>query len=248
MRCAHDLEESLKTQVASDPVAMVAEVVQGVGGVIVPPPEYWPIVQNTCRKYGITLILDEVFTGFGRTGKMWAHEHWSLEPDMMAFAKVIGGGVPLGGVLTTNEVAHSVQPGDHFTTFGGNNQVGLAAANAVLDILGREALADRAERLGKRFKEGLDALVERHRIVGDVRGIGMFLGIDLVTDKAARIAGPALAKQAQSLLFDRGVIVSLAGVHHNVIRITPPLVISEAQIDDAVAAFDEAFSVMEAAS
>lgn len=245
LRCAEALGYAIKTAVPSEPVALIAEAVQGVGGVIVPPPEYWPLVEQTCREHGIILILDEVFTGFGRTGRAFAHQHWSVRPDMITFAKAVGGGIPLGGVLATAEIAETVTAGDHYTTFGGNNQVGLAAAHAVLDVLAGEDLLARAARLGELMRQGLDALADRHSSVGDVRGIGLFLGVELVADRHTKVPAPRLAKQAQAQLLADGFLVSLAGVSNNVIRLTPPLVITDEQIEAAVDAIDIALRAAE---
>lgn len=245
LRCASALERMLTTAVPSEPVALIAEAVQGVGGVLIPPPEYWPAIQRTCHEHGITLIVDEVFTGFGRTGRAFAYQHWSVRPDMVTFAKAVGGGIPLGGVLAAAKIADTVAAGDHYTTFGGNNQVGLAAAHAVLDVLADEDLSARANRLGERMRQDLEALAERHPSVGDVRGIGLFLGVELVTDRHAKTPAPRLAKQAQARLLADGFLVSIAGVNHNVIRLTPPLVITDEQVDDAVAAIDAALGAVE---
>jgi 4-aminobutyrate aminotransferase-like enzyme len=232
--CVDALEERLKTSVPGEAALMVAEPILGVGGIIVPPEEYWPRVQAVCRRNGITLIHDEVFTGFGRTGKMFAHQHWDARPDVVTFAKAIAGGVPLGGFIATEEVGTAFETGDHFTTFGANNQLGMASAHAVLDILQAEKLPEHAGALGARFLAGLRDLQGRYEAIGDVRGRGLMLGVELVRDRESRAPAPDLAKAVQGELRKRGVLVSVTGVHGCVLRLTPPLVITEAQVELAL--------------
>ncbi len=238
--CADSLEESLLTRVPGAAAAMVAEPILGVGGIIVPPREYWRKVQEILRRHDIALVHDEVFCGFGRTGRMFAHEHYDVAPDVVTFAKAVGGGVPLGGYIATDEVAGSLEAGDHFTTFGSNNQIGLAAGHAVLDILEQEQLPRRATERGDQLLRGLRELAERHEQVGDVRGEGLMIGVELVRDRESRTPDPELAKHLQQELRGRGVLVSITGVHACVLRMTPPLVISAAQVDTALEALAEA--------
>ena len=247
VKCADEVETALKTKVAGEAAIMIAEPVLGVGGVIVPPDDYWPKVEAICKRNNITLINDEVFTGFGRTGKMFAHQHWNGKPDMLTFAKAIGGGLPLGGVLTTDEVASSIQPGDHYTTFGSNNQVGLRAAHAVLDVMEEEALTARAASEGAYFLSGLKQIARSRAIVGDVRGLGLLIGVELVLDRETKAPAEAQARAVQATLHRKGFLIALTGNYGNVIRFTPPLVITRGQIDSAVAAVDEALALVSAA-
>ena len=189
------------------------------------------------------MIHDEVFSAFGRTGKTYAHEHWNVKPDVVTFAKAIGGGIPLGGFMATEEVGMSFDEGDHFTTFGANNQVGIAAGHAVLDVLEHEKLSSRAADTGAFFLEGLRRLGARHQNIGDVRGLGLMIGIEIVKDRASREPSVQLAKTVQRLMRERGVLVSITGVHGCVLRITPPLVITKDQVQSALYAFDSAFSM-----
>ncbi|MFN3437433.1 MAG: aspartate aminotransferase family protein [Acidovorax sp.] len=236
--CARSLEDAIKTRAAGEIVTMIAEPIICVGGVFIPPANYWPEVQEFCRKHRITLIFDEVFSGWGRTGRMFAHEHWDLEPDAVTFAKAIGGGVPLGGFMATETLGTAFDEGDHFTTFGSNNQIGMAAGHAVLDILAEERLADQAAEMGKRFVAGLKQLAITHKAIGDVRGLGLMIGVEFVKDRETKEPHPALTAYVQKTLRARGVLVSTTGVHGCVLRLTPPLVITADQIDHAIAEID----------
>ena len=240
VKCADVVEDALKTRVPGVAAAMIAEPIICVGGVLTPPPEYWPKVEATCRRNKITLIHDEVFSGWGRTGKMFAHEHWNVQPDVVTFAKAIGGGVPLGGFIATEELGTAFEEGDHFTTFGANNQIGIAAGHAVLDVIEREDLVKRSATMGTTFIEGLRRLAAKHPCIGDVRGLGLMIGVEIVNDRASREPAPQLTKRVQQAMRERGVLVSITGVHGCVLRITPPLVISESQVGMALETLDSA--------
>lgn len=242
VKCADVVEDVLKTRVPGAAAVMIAEPILGVGGVIVPPDNYWPKVQAICERNKITLIHDEVFTGFGRTGKVFAFQHWGTKPDAVTFAKAIGGGIPLAGFATTDQVASALDPNDHFTTFGSNNQVGIAAAHAVLDVLEDEKLAQRAQIAGATFMNALDQLARKFDVIGDVRGRGLMIGVEIVRDQKSRTPAPELTKKLQNALRDAGVLVSVTGVHGCVIRITPPLVLSDKQIDASLAALERALT------
>ena len=200
--------------------------------------------EATCRRNNVTLIHDEVFSGWGRTGKMFAHEHWNAKPDVVTFAKAIGGGVPLGGFIATEELGTAFEEGDHFTTFGANNQVGIAAGHAVLDIIEREDLVRRSAAMGATFLEGLRRLATKHAAIGDVRGLGLLIGVEIENDRTSREPAPQLTKRLQQAMRERGVLVSITGVHGCVLRITPPLVISEAQVRMALEALDSALTAV----
>ena len=237
-----EIESALRTRVAGEAAILISEPIWCVGGVYGPPADFWPRVAELCRKHGITLIFDEVFAGFGRTGKMFSYQHFDVQPEIMTFAKAVGGGLPLAGYIATEEVGSALEVGDHFTTFGANNQVGVAAGHAVLDILEEERLVERSAEAGRRFLDGLTRLKSKHLCIGDVRGYGLMLGVELVRDRASREPAAHLARQVQAALMDAGVLVSITGTYGCVLRITPPLVISDDQIDESIAAFDAAFS------
>jgi 4-aminobutyrate aminotransferase-like enzyme len=244
VKCAEVIEDAIKTRVPGEAAALIAEPIICVGGVLTPPPEYWPKVAAICRKHKILLIHDEVFSGWGRTGKTFAHQHWAVEPDIVTFAKAIGGGLPLGGFMATESVGTAFEEGDHFTTFGGNNQVGIAAGHAVLNVLKEERLNEKSARLGTYFVEALKRLMGRFPVIGDIRGLGLMIGLELVKDRATREPNPELASRLHRELRARRLLITTTGVHGCVLRITPPLVISQQQIDWAVATMEEAFTAV----
>ncbi len=238
-KCATAIEDSLKTRVPGEAAIMIAEPILAVGGVIVPPDDYWPKVQEILKRHNILLIHDEVFTGFGRTGQPFAYQHWGTTPDVVSFAKAIGGGIPLGGFIATEKVSSTFEDGDHFTTFGGNNQVGIAAGHVVLDVIEDEHLPERATTIGEYFIERLCELQRTCGFIGDVRGRGLMIGMEIVTDKESRKPAPDLAKRIQAEMRDRGIIIGVTGNYGCVLRVTPPLVISEQQVDQVIAEFRE---------
>jgi 4-aminobutyrate aminotransferase-like enzyme len=237
IRCATAIEDMLGTDVPGEAAVLIGEPILGVGGVIVPPDEYWPKVESICRRHGITLIIDEVFTGFGRTGTAFGHHHDGIRPDLVSFAKAIGGGVPLGGFIATEQLGTAFEPGDHFTTFGAKNQLGIAAGHAVLDILREERLADCARERGAQFMAGLKRLAQKYPVIGDVRGRGLMIAIETVKD-SERTPAPDIAKSFEREAIKEGVLISTTGVNGNVLRITPPLVITTGQVDKALRAFE----------
>jgi len=244
LKCANSIEDAIKVRMQSAPAVLISESVLCVGGVLPPPRNYWPRVQEICRKYNITLIVDEVFAGWGRSGKTFAHQHWDVQPDIVTFAKAIGGGVPLGGFMATEEVGTAFEEGDHFTTFGSNNQIGMAAGHAVLDILEEENLAENARICGEYFLEGLKRLAEKYDVIGDVRGIGLMIGIELVKNRETREPHPDFVKAMHTALRERKIMISTTGTYASTLRITPPLIITRDQIDHALRVFDETFAAL----
>ncbi len=248
LKCADTIENAMKTSVPGEAAVLIAEPILGVGGVIVPPDGYWRKIQETCLQHNITLIHDEVFTGFGRTGKIFAHHHWDVTPQIISFAKAIGGGVPLGGFAVDQTVAASIESGDHFTTFGSNNQIGLAAGGAVLDIIADENLVERAAAAGVTFKKGLFELQRKFKVIGEVRGMGLMIGVELVLDRTTKAPATEAARAVAQLMSERGVLVPVTGVHGCVIRITPPLILTDAQIGKALETLEAALAVSAKAS
>jgi 4-aminobutyrate aminotransferase-like enzyme len=244
-RSLGDLEKALKFRVPGGAAALIAEPIPCVGGVFVPPRDYWPRVRELCDRHGMLLIFDEVFCGWGRTGTLFAHEQWGVRPDILTFAKAIGGGLPLAGFVASDEIATAFEEGDHYTTFGGNNQLGVAAGHAVLDILETEHLVDEARAKGEHFLSGLMALQERYPCIGDVRGRGLMIGVEIVADRHLRTPDPHQAQAIQRMMQDLGVLVSASGAYGNVLRITPPLVITYGQIDTALARLAQSMDVLE---
>jgi 4-aminobutyrate aminotransferase / (S)-3-amino-2-methylpropionate transaminase / 5-aminovalerate transaminase len=242
IKCAEVVQDRLQTSVPGEAAILIAEPILGVGGIIVPPREYWPRVDEICKANEITLIHDEVFTGFGRTGLLFGHEHWSTRPDMITFAKAIGGGIPFGGVLATEEIGTAFEAGDHFTTFGPNNQIGSHVANTVLDIVKDESLSERASTLGEQFIGGLRDLALEHECIGDVRGLGLMIGVEIVKNRETKTPDPDRCQAIRSSMLGQGVLVGVTGVYGTVLRITPPLVIDSDQIARALGVLDAALS------
>jgi 4-aminobutyrate aminotransferase-like enzyme len=238
------LRDAIKFRAPGEFVMMIGETILGVSGVLVPPDNYWPRVAEICAENGIALVMDEVFVGFGRTGKMFAHQHWGIKPSIVTFAKAIGGGLPLGGFIATEEIGNAFSNTDHNTTFGCNNQVGLAAGHAVLDVIEDERLCERAAVNGERVLEYFRQLHSKYGFVGDVRGKGMVLAIEVVKDKASKTPVPAVAKELQSQLSANGVMVGVSGVHGNVLRMSPPLTMTDDQIGDSLERFGRAFAAV----
>jgi acetylornithine aminotransferase/acetylornithine/N-succinyldiaminopimelate aminotransferase len=217
---------ALEAELGSDVAAVLLEPVQGEGGVVVPPENYLTEVRALCDDFDVLLIFDEIQTGIARTGRWFAYEHFGVVPDVMCLAKAIAGGLPMGVCMASPEVAAAFAPGDHASTFGGG-PVQSAAALSVLDVIEREGLVERAELGGRRFVEGLAAIAPEG---AEVRGLGLLLGVALPTDDARRVAEEA---------FKRGVLVNDATP--NVVRVAPPLVITDEEIDRALAVLGEAF-------
>jgi 4-aminobutyrate aminotransferase len=238
-QCAEALEDVLRFHTSGDVAAFIAEPVLGEGGIIVPPPDYFKAVKSILDRHDILFIADEVQTGFGRTGAMFGSEHYDVEPDIVVTAKGIANGFPLGAFTTRDEIAASFQPGDHLSTFGGN-PVSCAAAIANIEFLLREDLASKARQDGDYILAQLGPLKERHPIIGDVRGLGLMIGIELVGDDGLTPV-PAQAEAVRAFCLENGVLVGVGGVYGNVVRIQPPLVITRDQIDYALEVLERAF-------
>lgn len=237
LACADAVETLIKTT-SGRMAAMFVEAIQGNGGVIVPPPGYFRRLREILDRYGILLVIDEVQTGFGRTGRMFAIEHYDVVPDVMTMAKALANGAPVGAFITTDELAASfTRPSA--STLGGN-PVTCAAALATLAVIARENLAARAAVLGELLKAGLEALQRRHPLIGDVRGLGLMVGAELVRPDGS----PATAETDQVLekMKDRGFLVGKNGLHRNVLAFQPPLVVDREDIDDLLAVLDDTFS------
>jgi 4-aminobutyrate aminotransferase len=223
--------------------AIIVEPVLGEGGYIVPPPGFLPRLREITAEHGILLIADEVQTGFGRTGEIFAVRHWDVEPDILVMAKGIASGLPLSGILARRELMAHWKPGTHGGTYGGN-VVSCAAAVATLDVIEDEGLVANARDQGKRFLTGLRALQDRYRSIGDVRGLGLMVAIELVKpdEGDGRVPDPDLTKRIQAEALARQLLVLTAGTYVNVIRIIPPLVTTADEIDLALSVLDEALA------
>ncbi|HSG85974.1 MAG TPA: aspartate aminotransferase family protein [Candidatus Limnocylindrales bacterium] len=220
--------------------AIVVEPVIGEGGYIVPPPAFLPRLREITREHGILLVADEVQTGFGRTGELFAVRHWDVEPDIMVMAKGIASGLPLSGILAREDVMAAWKPGVHGGTYGGN-VVACAAADATLDVIEDEGLVENARERGAQFLAGLRELATRHPAIGDVRGLGLMVAMELVLpgEGDGRVPDPALTKRIQAEALERKLIVLTAGTYANVVRIIPPLVTTAEEVDLALGILSE---------
>jgi 4-aminobutyrate aminotransferase/(S)-3-amino-2-methylpropionate transaminase len=239
--CAAELERVLDCHTSGSVAAFIAEPVMGEGGIIVPPSSYFRRVKEVLDRRGILFICDEVQSGFGRTGKMLAIEHYGVVPDIVVTAKGIADGFPLSAFTMREEIAKAFTPGDHLSTFGGN-PVSCAAALANLRFFEREKLADQAAAKGRRLLESLERVAARHPRVGEVRGLGLMIGVELVSDREKKTPDAAAAAALQDRLLEAGYVVGLGGFYGNVLRIQPPLVVSDADLDRAVVALDSALA------
>ncbi|MDQ6847715.1 MAG: aspartate aminotransferase family protein [Candidatus Dormibacteraeota bacterium] len=239
LRCADAVEDVINYQTSGNVAAFIAEPVLGEAGIVVPHPEYFARVKEILDRHGILLIVDEVQTGFGRTGRMFGIEHYGVEPDIMTMAKGIASGFPLGGFIARPEIADSFLPGEHLSTFGGN-PVACAAAVATLDVIADESLCENSARLGEWMLGRLEQLAAKHPVIGEVRGKGLMIGIELVESRESMAPAAQRTVQVRAGCRERGLIVGIGGFFGNVVRIQPPLVISEAQLDSAVGVLDEA--------
>ena len=223
--------------------AIIIEPVLGEGGYIVPPPTVLPRLREITRQHGILLIADEVQTGFGRTGKLFAVEHWGVEPDILTVAKGIASGLPLSGIIARRSLLEKFPPGTHGGTYGGN-VVACAAANATLDVIEQEGLVDNARQRGEQFLAGLRSIAARYRTVGDVRGLGLMLALEFVKpdEGDGRTPNPEMAKRLQAEALARHLIVLTAGTYVNVVRIIPPLVTTAAEVDQALSILDQSLA------
>ena len=218
--------EKVAAAISDKTAAIIIEPIRGEGGVLLPPNDFLPALREICDEKNILLIFDEVQTGFGRTGKVFACEHWNVIPDIMCLAKSIAGGLPMGATFAKEEVMNSFQRGEHSSTFSGNPLI-CAAASASIDVLIEEKLPERAANLGEYLKNKLTNLAEKHKVIREVRGLGLMIGMETRFDVYNILIG----------CMEKGVLVLDAG--RNVVRFLPPLVIDQKQIDKVVNVLDE---------
>ena len=241
IRCAKDIDELIRTTTSGQPAAFIAEPIQGVGGFITPPKEYFQIAVGIVRKYGGVFICDEVQTGFGRTGDHWCGiEHWGVEPEIMTFAKSIASGFAVGATIATDEVADSFK-GLSLSTFGGS-PITMSATEATLDVMERENTPRRSAERGKQLRDHLMALKDKYPVIGDVRGMGLMQGVELVEDRKTK--EPATKRTAKLLEATKkqGLLIGKGGLYGNVLRIAPSMLVSATDVDDAAARLDKAFA------
>jgi 4-aminobutyrate aminotransferase/(S)-3-amino-2-methylpropionate transaminase len=232
-----DLERAFKTRVAAEDVAaIVFEPVQGESGFIPAEPDFVRGLRRICDEHGIVLVADEVQTGFCRTGRVFAMEHYGVEPDLMVIAKSIAAGLPLSGVLGRAEIMDAPDDSAVGGTYVGN-PVAIAAAHAVLDVIAEERLAERAEEIGEQIRSRMESWRERWEAITDVRGLGAMLAIELSRDGRPDADGATAVAEAAAA---RGLLLLKAGIHGNCIRVLVPLVITDAELDEALGAWEDA--------
>lgn len=231
---ADDLEEVIRTTTTGRPACFIAEPIQGVGGFIVPPKGYFQRAAEIIRACGGLFIADEVQTGFGRTGRHWfGIEHWGVEPDIMTMAKGIANGFPVGATITTEEIAKAWTP-KTISTYGGN-PVSMAAAEATLDVMQAENTPARSAERGAQLRAGLDALQREHAWIGEVRGMGLMQALELVEDPQTKTPSPGKARALLEATRQEGLLIGVGGLHGQVIRIGPSMLVTEEQVADALA-------------
>lgn len=243
LRCATDVEELIRTTTTGRVAGFIAEPIQGVGGFITPPPEYFSVVQGIVKKYGGILICDEVQTAWGRTGGKWfGIEHWGVTPEVITSAKGLGNGTPVGLTVARPEVAAAVK-GLTISTFGGN-AVTTTQAKAVLDYVEKYNLPANCTDTGAYLRAGLEALKEKYPLIGDVRGMGLMQALELVRDRATKV--PATTETARLLeaARDQRILVGKGGLYGNVIRLSPPMNIGRADVDVFLERLDRSFAAL----
>ena len=241
IRCAQDIEELIRTETTGQPAAFMAEPIAGVGGFITPPKEYFQIAVGIVRKYGGLFICDEVQTGWGRLGDHWTGiEHWGVEPDVMTFAKSIASGFAVGATIATEEVANAFT-GLTISTFGGS-PITMSAAEATLDVLERENSPKRSAERGKQLRDHLMALKDKYPVIGDVRGMGLMQGVELVEDRKTKEPAPKRTTKLLEAAKKYGLLIGKGGLYGNVLRIAPSMLVSKSEVDDAAARLDKAFA------
>lgn len=243
LACVDYIENTLfaRSLPAEEVAAIFVEPVQGEGGYIVPPRGWLARLRALCDRYGILLVDDEVQSGIGRTGKMWAIEHWGVEPDVVCSAKALASGMPLSATIARGRVMNW-PPGAHGSTYGGN-PVCCAAAHATLDVIEEDGLLDNAARVGRRLLDGLGELAQESHLIGDVRGLGLMVAVELVEDKKRKIVAKKKAEEVVQACFHRGLLLLPCGPSS--IRFSPPLIITPEQADTAFSIFAEALAEVE---
>lgn len=241
VKCAQDLEDVIRTSTSGRVAGLIAEPIQGVGGFITPPKEYFPILAGIVRQHGGIFISDEVQTAWGRTGGKWfGIEHWGVVPDVITSAKGLGNGTPIGLTIAKPDVADALK-GVTISTFGGN-PVAAAAAKAVIDFIEEQNLATNAAEVGGYLRAGLEELQRKHEVIGDVRGMGLLQALELVEDRASKRPFPQAVTRIMEAARENRILIGKGGIYGNVLRISPPLNIGRSDVDCFLKALDSSFA------
>jgi 4-aminobutyrate aminotransferase-like enzyme len=244
--CAKDIEGVIQASTSGAIAGMIAEPIQGVGGFITPPKEYFKIAFSIVKQYGGDFIADEVQTGWGRTGKKWfGIEHWEIEPDIITAAKSLGNGYPIGLTVATPEVANAYQ-GPSIATFGGN-PIASVTAKAVIDLIEEDDLLTNCDVVGSYLREGLLELQKKYSVIGDVRGMWLMQAMELVVDPVTKEPAPALATEMLEVAREHGLLIGKGGMYNNVLRMSPPMNIAKSDVDEALRLLDLSFAAVTAA-
>jgi 4-aminobutyrate aminotransferase/(S)-3-amino-2-methylpropionate transaminase len=244
--CAAFAIDEMERHIGAENIAcMVVEPVQGEGGFVVPAPEFLPALAKFCQANGILFVSDEVQTGFGRTGRWFASEHFDVVPDIVTTAKSLGGGLPIGGITGRAEVMDAIHVGGLGGTFGGN-PLACAAALEVIDQIERDELLVRAEQVGNALMAGLKEFQERFDVIGDVRGLGAMVAMELVEDRATKTPAKEAAAAVIEECYRQGLIVLKAGTYDNVVRLLPPLTINDGLVKEGLSLIEKALSAASA--
>jgi 4-aminobutyrate aminotransferase len=238
---ANRLEEVIDRQTSGDVAGFIMEPILGEGGIIIPPDSYFTEIVRILQEREIPFIVDEVQTGFGRTGKLLASEHWGLKPDVMTLAKGMGGGIPIGACIGTEKIAENLESGDFFSTYGGN-PVTSAISLANINYIQESGLVENSAKIGKVFMEGLQDIQKKRPLIGEVRGKGLMIGIELVKDPTTKEPAKEKSKRFVEQMKNDGVLIGLGGIFKNVLRLQPPLVITEDQAKTVLDKMDKVFS------
>lgn len=244
VRCAQDLEELIRTTTSGRVAGVIAEPIQGVGGFITPPKEYFKIVADIVRQHGGIFISDEVQTGWGRTGHKWfGIEHWDVTPDVITSAKGLGNGFPIGVTIARPEVAESLK-GLSISTFGGN-PISTTAAKAVIDLIDEQKLAVNAADTGAYLRSSLEELQRKYALIGEVRGMGLMQGVELVEDRKLKTPAVQQTLRIMEAARDNRILIGRGGLYGNVLRISPPMNIQKSDVDEFIQRLDASFGSLE---
>jgi 4-aminobutyrate aminotransferase-like enzyme len=243
LACAKAVEHHINTQTTGSPAVMIAEPIQGVGGIITPPPEYFQVLKPILEKYGVLLIADEVQTGFGRTGEaFWGISAYGVKPDLMTMAKGIANGFAAGACVSKGEIADKLQR-PTINTFGGN-PLSATASLATIQYMEAQNLQDNAKVVGQYFMDRLRELQDQYPVIGEVRGKGLMIGVELVKDRKTREPGVEITNRIMEFTKDAGLIIGKGGQFGCTLRIQPPMIITKADVDEAIAILKKAFDTV----
>jgi alanine-glyoxylate transaminase/(R)-3-amino-2-methylpropionate-pyruvate transaminase len=237
-----DMADLIRFSTPGSIAAFICEPIQGVGGTTLGAPNYLREAYDLVRRHGGVCIADEVQTGFGRTGNhYWGFQNWGVVPDIVTMAKGLGNGATISAVVTKREIAQALTQRTHFNTFGGN-PVATAAASAVLDVIDEDGLQENSRVVGGRLKAGLERLMASHRLIGDVRGMGLMLGLELVRDRGTKSPAPQETAEVHEAAREMGLLIGKGGLDGNVLRIKPPMCITAEDVDFALDVLDRALA------